>query len=172
MPPLNATGRTKVDPAHERNFDGPIKRDILNGPQQLYRFGLQPGLWWYDDTVLKEMREEYMEANLNGLRSNAVDVMMFPRSGLAISRQWNKLGWVTTMELRHGQSLEAWVGRTSPQPEWTNLPDGRILNGGLVQYLIYDVNKAPGSIFSKQTTISLFEKWGRSIAGVRIKNYS
>jgi hypothetical protein len=171
MPPLNASGRTKVELVHARNFDGPIKRMALKGPLELYRFGFQPGLWWYDDALLSEMREDYVDANLNGLRSNAVDVMMVPRDGLAISREWNKLGWVTTMELNNGQSLEAWVGRTSPQPEWTSLPDGRILNGGLVQYLIYDVSKAPASIFRKQTTVSLFEKWGRSIAGVRIKNY-
>ncbi len=48
---------------------------------------------------------------------------------------------------------------------------GRVLNGGLVRYLIHD-HRAPASIFSKQNTISLFDKWGRSIAVVPIKNHS
>lgn len=169
MPALNAAGRTRIDPAHARNFDGPAKSELLTGPLDLYRFGLQPGLWWYDKSVLTEMREEYLDATLSDARSQAVDVMMFPRDGLAVSREWNKFGWVMTMKLQSGQSIEAWVGRTSPQPEWTTLPDGRILNGGLVQYLVYDLSKAPGWIFTKQTTVSLFQQWGRMISGVRVR---
>jgi hypothetical protein len=166
MLPINSTGRSKIDPTHERNFEGRPKFEILKGPFELYRFGLQHGLWWYGESLLTEMREEYLETSLSDARSQAVDVMMFPRDGLAVSRQWNKLGWVMTMKLTHGQSIEAWVGRTSPQPEWTTLPDGRILNGGLVQYLVYDLSKAPLSIFSKQTTVSLFQKWGKMISGI------
>jgi hypothetical protein len=144
MLPINSTGRSKIDPTHERNFEGRPKFEILKGPFELYRFGLQPGLWWYGESLLTEMREEYLETSLSDARSQAVDVMMFPRDGL----------------------IEAWVGRTSPQPEWTTLPDGRILNGGLVQYLVYDLSKAPLSIFSKQTTVSLFQKWGKMISGI------
>jgi len=76
--------------------------------------------------------------------------MMFPRDGPCGEPGVEQIWLADDDETAHGQSIEAWVGRTSPQPEWTTLPDGRILNGGWVQYLIYDLSKAPAWILASK----------------------
>jgi hypothetical protein len=171
MAVLNATGRTAIDPGDLPTFASKPTAMLLNGPLKLYRFfgqvdKVRPGVklsalecgergrWWYGAKLLQEMKEDYVDAVLSGASSRAVDVEMTARDGLAVSREWSKLKWVTTITLASGDALEAWVGRTSPQLEWQKLPGGPMLGGGLTQYLIYDLLTAPSSIFSKQTSIS------------------
>jgi hypothetical protein len=68
------------------------------------------------------------------------------------------------MILGKGDSVDCWAGATSPQSEWQSKPDGRILHGGLTQYLIYDVSMIPAGLISKQPVASLWREFSRTVA--------
>jgi hypothetical protein len=98
------------------------------------------------------------------VRDPAGTILANPRGGLAISHEWNKLAWLCTMTLGKGDSVECWAEVTAPQSEWQSKPDGRILHGGLTQYLIYDVSMMPASLISKQSVASLWREFSRTVA--------
>jgi hypothetical protein len=114
------------------------------------------------------MKEDYIDATLGNDRDS--DLAGYIGDGLAVSRNWNKFQRILTMELKEGEAVHAWTGLAHWQLEWETLPNGRILGGGLPQYLMYDLWKAPNRIFSAQSLVSLCWDWGKMISGVQVKN--
>jgi hypothetical protein len=132
----------------------------------LYRFGSEDGKWWYGHLLLDEMKSDFFEVTLSGSRVKdpAKVILANPRSGLAVSHEWNKFVWFSTMTLIAGDEVVCWVGSTAAQPEWQSKPDGRILHGGLNQYLIYDVGSFPFGRVTRKPVANLWSEFSRSVS--------
>jgi hypothetical protein len=157
---------TKLDPADAPTFRQSPHSQPVKGPRTLYRFGSETGKWWYDKSLLDEMKEDFYEITLGEERvKNPAGVILGnPRGGLAVSQDWNKFVWLCTLTLSAADVVECWIGETAAQPEWQTKPDGRVLHGGLTQYLIYDATKIPPRLIAKQSVASLWRQLSQTIA--------
>ena len=165
MPSLNATGRSGPDPADVPTFMRRPTAQVASGPLTLYRFGSESGRWWYGQSLIDTLKADFVDQNYGGERprSGFGDITLPMRDGLAVSHEWNAFTWLCTLTLQARQAIDCWVGETSPQPQWQSKPDGRILHGGLTQYLIYDVVKLPPGLVRKQPTSQLWREWSRNL---------
>jgi len=166
MASLNSTGRTLPDAGDIPTFAKYPAFTQLTGPLTLYRFGTEHGRWWYGKSLIDEMKSDFYDVTLGAtrVRDPAGTILANPRGVLAISNEWNNLAWLCTMTLGKGDSVDCWAEVTAPQPEWQSKPDGRILHGGLTQYLIYDVSMIPANLISKQSVASLWREFSRTVA--------
>lgn len=157
---LNGVGRTAIDPGDLGTFHEPPRHRLIHGPARLYRFGKPRGKWWFDASLLDTLKEDFYESVYgDGPRQKNDDGTRFARHALAVSREWNKFAWISTLTLKAGEDLDCFVGPTSRQPEWQNRKDGPMLGGGTPQYVIYEIGKVPASNFSEMSTVSLWRKW-------------
>jgi hypothetical protein len=166
VPTLNSTGRKSPDSADISTFLASPTFTRIAGPVKLYRFGGRDGRWWYEKSLIDEMKNDFYELTLGGERQrNPSEVIRTnAREGLAVTREWNRFVWLCTMTLAAGDIVECWVGRTAPQLEFASKPDGRILQGGLTQYLIYDVAKLPRNIVTEQSISSLWMGFSKGVS--------
>lgn len=163
---LNSTGRKQPDAADIPTFAAFPAFQQLTGPLRIYRFGSETGKWWYEESLIEEMKSDFYEGTLGGgrMRNPADSILGNPRTGLAVSQEWNKFVWLCTMKLRPQDAVECWAGPTAPQPEWQNKPDGRILHGGLTQYLIYDVAMIPSQQITRTPVAALWREFSRTVS--------
>jgi hypothetical protein len=166
MATLNGAGRTSIDPKHLECFKAPPKYQLLKGPLKLYRFGKRKDMWWFNPSLMKELKEDYLDAVYgHGPMQTGFDVTDALRYGLAISRQWsshkhaNKIVWVWTLTLRQGEALDAFVGVAAPQPEWAGMTGSPELAGGLIQYAIYEIGMVPPQNFTDAPLSSMMARW-------------
>ena len=162
MATLNGVGRTAIDPGDLHSFDGPPKYQLIRGPAQLYRFGRPRGKWWFDTSLMTMMREDFYESIYgDGPRQKDEDGTRFPRYALAVSREWNKFHWMSALTLKAGEDIDCFIGPIAPQPEWDKKKDGPMLGGGLLQYVVYEMDKVPSGNLSEMSTMALWRKWSR-----------
>jgi hypothetical protein len=160
MATLNGVGRKAIDPGDLNTFDTAPRYKLIQGPTRLYRFGKPMGKWWFDVSLIDELREDFYDAVYGDVpREKDADGTRSARYGLAVSREWNKFARVATLTLKAGEDLDVFVGPTASQPEWQNLQDGPRLAGGMLQYVIYEINMVPASNFSEMLTSQLWKKW-------------
>jgi hypothetical protein len=106
------------------------------------------------------LREDFYESAYgDGPRQKDEDGTRFLRHSLAVSREWNKFAWISTLTLNQGEDLDSFVGLTAQQPEWQNKKDGPVLNGGTHQYVIYEIQMLPSRTFSEMSTTALWQRW-------------
>lgn len=157
---LNGVGRTAIDPGDLSTFDTVPRHRLIRGPARLYRFGKPRGKWWFDTSLLNTMREDFYESVYgDSPRQKDEDGTRFARYTLAVSREWNKFAWMSVLTLKAGEELDCFVGPTSPQPEWQKRQDGPMLGGGMLQYVIYEIDLVPARSFTETSTMALWQKW-------------
>lgn len=168
MAALNASGRTAPDPRDTVTFSGAPMPIGLSGPVSLYRLlgtwrdrttgkkarNNPMGTFWFGKTVIDILREDFRDAALSGerVRRPGESIMKGIREGLAVSYEWNTFDSVVEMVIPRGASIEAWSGVTEWQLEYQSKPSGRLLEGGLVQYLVYDVAKVSNLLKQRPLT--------------------
>lgn len=142
------------------NFLGNPTRQVLAAQTILHRFGSERGRWWYGPKLLAEITEDFIHAAMDDerVRSPGLNLLNSARYDLAVSHEWNSFDWFCTLKIPAGVSIECWVGPTAPQPEWQAKPDGRILHGGLVQYLVYDLDGFSPSMFKREPVVTLWRR--------------
>jgi len=163
---LNGIGRTSIDPGDLKNFTAPPRFKCLEGPLKFYRFGKRKDRWWFGPSLMKELKEDYLDAAYGfGPRQKNLDLTDALRYGLAISRQWeqhkyaNKIAWVWTLTLQKDEALDVFLGIASTQNEWANMADSPELPGGLLQYAIYNIDRVPRQNFTDGSLASMMATW-------------
>jgi hypothetical protein len=157
---LNGVGRTAINPEDLSTYGAPPEYRLVQGPARLYRFGHPRGKWWFDNSLLDTLKEDFHESIYgDGPRQKKEDGTRFARHELAVSREWNRFTWISILTLKAGEELDCFVGPISAQPEWQKKKDGPTLSGGGEQYVIYEIDLVPLQHFSTMTTMSLWRKW-------------
>ena len=176
---LNGPARPAIDPSDAATFAGIPSPVMLTGPLRLYRFlgtlvdatsnkkrrNNPLGAFWFGRTVYDVLRDEFREAALSGerIRNPARTILRSVREGLAVTYEWNTFDSLAEMTIPTGDTVAAWTGLTSWQIEWRSKPQGRTLEGGFVQYVIYDVGRMPSGIVTQYSVQSLWREFSRAL---------
>ena len=178
MAALNATGRVAPEPRDLTTFSGAPLPLSLDGPASIFRLlgtwkdlttGQKArsnpfGAFWFSRSVIDVLREDFIDANYSGdARPPGQSLIRNVREGLAVSYEWNSFDTLIEMAIPAGASIEAWSGLTEWQLEYQSKPTGRLLSGGLVQYLVYDVARVPSAMLKQKPLGQLWAQFSRQM---------
>lgn len=178
MAALNATGRVAPDPRDVTTFSGAPSPVSVDGPASIFRLlgtwkdlttGRKArnnpyGAFWFSRSVIDVLREDFIDANYAGdARAPAQSLIRNVREGLAVSYEWNTFDTLIELTIPPGATIEAWSGLTEWQLEYQSRPTGRLLSGGLVQYLVYDVARVPADLLRQKSLGQLWAQFSREM---------
>ncbi len=179
---LNAGQRRALNADELASFSGTPVTVTVAGPKVLYRLlgtwrdsrtgkkgrNNPMGVFWFERSVVDLLKEEFldhMEFELAGQRPRpgTSHVTAMIRDGLAVSQEWNSFDSLIEMRLDKGDQVEAWSGVTEWQVAYQTKPDGRILAGGFVQYVVHGVHTIPQTVFRRRSLVQIFEGFSANL---------
>ncbi len=178
MAALNASARTAPDSRDVTTFSGAPTRIHLDGPVSIFRLlgtwkdmktGKKArsnplGTFWFSQSVIDVLREDFIDAAFSGdARVPAQSLIRNVREGLAVSYEWNTFDSLIEMAIPAGATVDAWSGVTEWQLEYQAKPTGRLLSGGLAQYLVYDAAKVPANLLRQKSLTQLWSQFSKQM---------
>lgn len=179
MPLLNPPGNRALKTEHRDTFSGIPVPVRYHGRRTFYRLlgnfinketgetqrNDQYGVSWFSKSVVDQLRDDFIEYSLLDPRPTGPlqPFLASIRNDLAVSYEWNSFDSLVELTVPEHDWIRAWAGLTKWQLEFQRRPDGRLLDGSFIQYVIYDVRSIPAKLINKMPLQHFFRTWSRQV---------